>query len=105
MSDHMDSSKPAFPVADPIVESLNGLTAREYAAIKLRVPDSGTEWLDAMIRKSLRDDFAAKVLPAVYSNEKEFDFWCTEYSVEEAFDLSAKRAYELADAMLKARDA
>lgn len=33
-----------------------GLTAREHAAIQLRVPDSGTEWLDAMIRQSLRQD-------------------------------------------------
>lgn len=41
-----------------------GLTARQYAAIKLRVPDSGDEWLDAMIRESLRDEFAGKVLPA-----------------------------------------
>jgi hypothetical protein len=36
-----------------------GLTAREYAAIQLRVPESGTPWLDAMIRVRLRDDFAA----------------------------------------------
>jgi hypothetical protein len=29
-----------------------GMTLREYAAIKLKVPDSGTDWLDDMIRKS-----------------------------------------------------
>jgi hypothetical protein len=28
------------------------LTAREYAAIHLKVPESGTVWLDEMIRKS-----------------------------------------------------
>jgi len=29
-----------------------GMTLRQYAAIKLRVPDSGTDWLDDMIAKS-----------------------------------------------------
>lgn len=28
------------------------LTAQQYAAIHLKVPDSGLEWLDEMIRKS-----------------------------------------------------
>ena len=44
---------PAFPTpfasAAPVV---TGLTKREYAAILLRVPDSGEEWLDKMIEKS-----------------------------------------------------
>jgi hypothetical protein len=39
-----------------------GITLRQYAAIKLKVPDSGTDWLDDMIRKSLQDDFAAKAM-------------------------------------------
>lgn len=30
-----------------------GLTAREYAAIHLRVPSSGTPWLDEMVHRSL----------------------------------------------------
>jgi 23S rRNA-/tRNA-specific pseudouridylate synthase len=33
-------------------ESAGKLTQREYAAIHLAVPESGTEWLDEMIRKS-----------------------------------------------------
>jgi len=33
-----------------------GLTARHYAAIALKVPDSGEPWLDEMIRKSRRAD-------------------------------------------------
>ena len=36
------------------------MTLRQYAAIKLRVPNSGTDWLDEMILKSLRDELAAK---------------------------------------------
>jgi hypothetical protein len=31
---------------------VHGMTLRQYAAIKLKVPDSGTDWLDDMIRKS-----------------------------------------------------
>jgi hypothetical protein len=30
------------------------MTLRQYAAIKLKVPNSGTDWLDDMIRESLR---------------------------------------------------
>lgn len=41
----------------------NGLNAREYAAIALCVPDSGTEWLDAMIDQRRRDDFAKAAMP------------------------------------------
>jgi hypothetical protein len=31
---------------------LEGMSLRTFAAIHLRVPDSGIEWLDAMIRRS-----------------------------------------------------
>ena len=54
---------------------------------------------------SLRDYFAAKALPTVYSNTEEITYWCEEYSVREACDFVAKRAYQLADAMLAARQA
>lgn len=30
----------------------SGMTLRQYAAIQLRVPDSGLAWLDKMIEKS-----------------------------------------------------
>ena len=38
--------------AAPKINAGSGLTKREYAAILLRVPDSGSEWLDDMIKKS-----------------------------------------------------
>jgi hypothetical protein len=41
-----------------------GMTLREYAAIKLRVPDSGTDWLNDMIRKSQRNEIAARAMQA-----------------------------------------
>ena len=65
---------PAFPVplnqGEPwsSMGPCDGMTLRQYAAIKLRVPNSGTDWLDEMIRTSLRDDLAAKA----YSNR---DSW------------------------------
>lgn len=40
----------AYPV--PQLNRASGLTKREYAAIHLGVPDSGSEWLDVMIRQS-----------------------------------------------------
>jgi len=42
-----------------------GLTAREHAAIALRVPDSGEDWLNAMILKSLQQEFAKAAMTAI----------------------------------------
>lgn len=39
-----------------------GLTPRQHAAIELRVPDSGLDWLDEMITKARRMDFAGQAL-------------------------------------------
>jgi hypothetical protein len=51
-----DTGGPAFPcerqLTDQDVLVFEGMTLRQYAAIKLKVPDSGTDWLDDMIRKS-----------------------------------------------------
>jgi DNA-directed RNA polymerase alpha subunit len=40
----------------------DGMNLRQYVAIMLRVPDSGTPWLDEMIRASIDDDFAKAAL-------------------------------------------
>lgn len=77
MSNHDD---PAMPVegytcdasgalAGTFVKSA-GLTKREYAAIHLRVPDSGDEVIDAMIRKAQRRDVAV----AIYTTDDQR--WC-----------------------------
>ena len=71
-----------------------GMTLRQYAAIKLRVPDSGTDWLDDMIRQSLRDDFASKVVQGIYS---------TAIGDPNRVPIT-EDAYLQADAMLEARD-
>ena len=67
----MTGNNSAFPVfrevqRDDAGEPKNtGLTAREYAAIKLRLPDSGTDWLDVMIRKANRDQFIERGMIAL----------------------------------------
>lgn len=92
---------PAFPCpsqAETPVNLHEGMTLRQYAAIKLKVPNSGTDWLDEMIRQSLRDEFAAKAMQgwmATYSPEQP-------YATVDATEV-AKLSYRIADAMLKAR--
>ena len=46
-----------------------GMSLRQYAAIKLCVPDSGTPWLDEMIRKSLKDRFAGQALAGIMPSD------------------------------------
>jgi hypothetical protein len=72
------------------------MTLRQYAAIKLKMPDSGTDWLDDMICKSLRDDFAAKAMQSMNSRKDYQDVSAAGIALD---------AYALADAMIYARDA
>ena len=51
----------------PIIE--DGMSVRQYAAIHLRVPMSGTEWLDDMIREAQRNEFAARAITALAPEE------------------------------------
>ena len=90
-----------FRVTDITDPKNGGMTLRQYAAIKLRVPNSGTDWLDEMIRESLRDEMAGKAMPACYAD------YCEHADVQgyvEGWRVGvAKDAYESADAMLAAR--
>lgn len=92
---NIDTGGPAFP---NLLHSHNierGMTLRQYAAIKLRVPNSGTDWLDEMIVQSLRDEFAAKVLQGLMASRQDSRFLPKD---------DAKHIYAVADAMLKARE-
>jgi len=40
----------------------SGMTLQAYAAIELRIPDSGLSWLDKMIAKAERRDIAVKAV-------------------------------------------
>lgn len=106
MSKPIEDGGPAFPLPNRIVYSEShvsveernsmrdsGMSLRTYAAIKLRVPESGIDWLDDMIRKSLRDSFAANVLPSYLEEASDY---VTLQRVGAA-------SYETADAALKAR--
>ena len=102
MSDGPDTHKfgggnPAFPRQESVLvgaDGWEGMSLRQYAAIKLRVPNSGLPWLDEMIEKSNRDWFAGMTLQGIIPHD-------VEISMNDA-SLAAS-AYELADAMLKAR--
>ncbi len=50
MSDRATDSAPANPV--PKLSNGSGFSKREMAAIMLKVPDSGLDWLDSMIKRS-----------------------------------------------------
>lgn len=98
-----ETGGPAFPVVEytkpegggaHMMTIIGGMTLRQYAAIQLKVPDSGTDWLDVMLTQSLRDDFAAKVLQGICASNP---------SIEFSNQRIASEAYQLADAMIEAR--
>lgn len=49
---------PAFPESGPRGQASGGegMTLRQYAAIHLKVPNSGTDWLDEMIEEANKID-------------------------------------------------
>ena len=110
----IEDGGPAFPfgqVSEQTGMPINGyhndgMSLRQYAAIKLRVPNSGTDWLDEMIRTSLRDDLAAKAVQGYLSNSwqaKKLDSLC-ESSCEQ-MAIVAEISYAMADTTIKAREA
>jgi hypothetical protein len=80
---------------DPFAKAAysEGLTARQHAAIALCVPDSGTPWLDAMIERRQRDEFAAKAMQGIAADP----------SINPpSYEIVGQVAYEMAAAMLAA---
>lgn len=68
---------PAFPVLSrayfvegKLIRPERGMSTRAYAAIKLRVPDSGIDWLDDMIRTSQRNELAGRALVGALSSPR-----------------------------------
>jgi hypothetical protein len=101
MSD-TNTGGPAFPCPETEKHYKDeGMTLRQYAAIKLKVPDSGTDWLDDMICKSQRDDFAAKAMHAALMTVKPQKG----NTMDDVVTHAATTAYLVADAMIKARNA
>ena len=83
-----------------------GMTLRQYAAIKLRVPKSGTDWLDEMIRESMRDDLAAKAMMAFEIRGDNGGRDPSGFLGDDALgsEETALVSYWMADAMLKVRE-
>ncbi len=69
------------------------LTPRVYAAIHLRIPDSGIDWLDKMIAKADRRDLAAKAMHEILTGDGDWS----------EYDNLAKEAYMVAAAMIAER--
>lgn len=99
---NFDDGGPAFPVQDAASWQGHGMSLRQYAAIKLRVPNSGTDWLDEMILTSLRDDLAAKAMQGLLACKLPRHIEKDEENLT-VRQLLSKRAYSVADAMLAAR--
>jgi hypothetical protein len=69
----MNENKSAFPVFDGKGDADyqctdSGLTAKQYAAIHLKVPRSGDPELDAMIRESRRLQLVGQVAVGIMTN-------------------------------------
>ena len=95
---NVNNGGPAFPIVGQLEDVHGiGITMRQYAAIKLKVPNSGTDWLDEMIRESLRVELAAKAMEALLSRLPR------SITPQECI-VVAEDAYFMADAMLKARE-
>jgi len=87
----------------PELGSANGMTLRQYAAIKLRVPQSGTDWLDEMIVESRRQDLFAAVSSAPFAHPGRLG--TVVEALEKASDVvNATREISRFDAMLAARE-
>lgn len=100
MSVHKD--QPAFPATEEHGCNMgwSGMSLRQYAAIKLKVADSGVDWLDEMIIKSKRDDLAEKAMAAQIAAIGGLERGNNNQALE-----LAVCSYEIANAMLKAREA
>jgi hypothetical protein len=98
----MNDNDQAFPVFDSARSGADyvcsdfGMTMREYAAIKLKVPRSGDAELDAWIRESRRADLAALAMGGIAA----WNQWITK-PIASQF---SEQAFNLADAMLAELD-
>lgn len=68
-----------------------GMTMRQYAAIHLRVPNSGTGWLDDMIAEAREMDAAERAMQGLIVGVE-----------RPAFDYIAKTAHDMAEEMTEA---
>lgn len=98
-------SSPAFPADSTsngyggrTPQTYSGLTIQQYAAIHLRVPNSGDAALDDMIRQSLHNEFATSAMKGFLAGH------ISHYGHESHWPYGGMvdEARQVADAMLKA---
>lgn len=79
MKNERSRQEPVFPVTGEQMDRIEkypqmaGLSIEEYAAIHLRIPNSGQEWLDEMIKKANRRDAAIAAMQALLSFNGNYD--------------------------------
>jgi hypothetical protein len=99
MMDEKKDGGPAFPQAIDHPYADKGMSLRAYAAIQLRQPNSGIDWLDDMIRNARRDDLAGQALMGLLSTmETDHPFY------KFPTRLMASLSCDYADAMLAVRE-
>lgn len=76
----------------------DGFSRRQHAATALRVPDSGLPWLDRMIQRSRRDEFAKAALSGLFANER------YEFNQDPTGDAVARDCMITAERMLAAAE-
>jgi hypothetical protein len=116
MTDHPKDGGPAFPLQSIGLDfkpGYHGMTLRAYAAMQLRQPDSGIDWLDDMIRNARRDDLAGQALVAMGTWVPLVDICDSEGNKipphmpayqRKMQEARAEWAYKQADAVLAARE-
>ena len=115
MTIQIENGRSAFPnpaLSDPTYRPVpgdHGLSLRAYAAIHLRQPDSGIDWLDGMIRAAKRDEIAGQALAGIMANSERWRDIQRRYdqgrmTYDDASRSNAAKALSLADAMLSARE-
>ena len=67
-----------------------GMSKQLYAAIELRIPDSGEEWLDDMIRKANIRDASCVIMQGLLTNKDTLSL-----TSEQLAGVSRNYAYEL----------
>jgi hypothetical protein len=93
----LDDGGPARPIPGH-----TGMSLRHYAAIHLKVPNSGIPWLDKMIVKSQYSDFAGQALQGIVAGLETPDHGVADNP--DALDFVqdyAKAAYLIANTMTK----
>lgn len=94
-------NKPAFPELTMIItpEGIRythekGMTKREYAAIHLRIPDSGDEQIDEMIQRRNRLDAASMAMQGLLASGERLVY-------DNNLVFGAIRSFEFADELLR----